>query len=75
MTLLLLVLLTFSLFSCGRELIQFSMNRMIKQIEKECKKDCKIYEEYSDEWCNCMNFCFDMDEGASICTSDSTKIN
>ena len=51
------------------------MNRMIKQIEKECKEDCEIYEEYSDEWCNCMNLCFDMDEGASICPSDSTKTN
>ena len=51
------------------------MNRMIKQIEKECKKDCNPYEEYSANWCNCMNLCFDMDEGSSYCPTDTTVTN
>ena len=48
---------------------------MVKQIERECKEECKSDEEYTDEWCNCMDICFDMDEGASHCSTDSTKSN
>ena len=48
---------------------------MVKQIEKECKEECKSDEEYADEWCNWMDICFDMDEGASHCPTDSTKSN
>jgi hypothetical protein len=51
------------------------MKQMVKQIEKECKKDCKTYKIYSDEWCNCMDICFDMDEGATYCSTDTTKSN
>ena len=75
---LLFVLFIFSLNSCSQLAIysfKSSMNRMIKQIEKECKKDCTTYEKYSDEWCNCMDICFDMDEGTSYCLTDSTKSN
>ena len=64
------VLLIFLLNSCSQLAIysfKSSKNRMIKQIEKECKKDCKTYEKSSDEWCNCMDICLDMDEGASYC--------
>ena len=76
--LLLFVLLIFLLNSCSQLAIYsftFSMKQMVKQIEKECKKDCKTYKKYSDEWCNCMDICFDMDEGASHCPTDSTNTN
>ena len=58
-----------------------------KQSEKSCLKECEKYaksseameditdEEYTDEWCNCMDICFDMDEGASYCPTDSTNTN
>ena len=48
---------------------------MVKQIESECKEECKTDKEYTDEWCNCMNICFNMDEGASHCPKDSIKNN
>ncbi len=44
---------------------------MVKQIERECKSD----EEYTDVWCNCMDICFDMDEGVNYCPTNLTKIN
>ena len=75
LTILLLVVL---LSSCTQLTIfsaKFSINQMVKQIERECKEECKSDEEYTDEWCNCMDICFDMDEGASHCPTDSTKSN
>ena len=72
--LLLFILLIFLLNSCSQLAIysfKSSMNRMIKQIEKECKKD----EKYSDKWGKWMDICFDMDEGARYWPTESTKIN
>ena len=48
---------------------------MVKQIERECKEECKSDKEYTDEWCNCMDICFNMDEGASHCPTDTTNTN
>ena len=76
--LLLIALFIVLLSSCTQLTIysaKFSINQIVKQIEKECKEECKNDEEYSDEWCNCMDICFDMDEGASYCPTDSTKSN
>ena len=75
---LIILLLIVFLSSCTQLTIfsaKFSINQMVKQIEKECKEECKSDEEYTDEWCNCMDICFDMDEGASHYPTDSTKSN
>ena len=47
----------------------------IEDIIKDCKKECATFTISSDEWCNCMDICFDMDEGASHCPTDSTNTN
>ena len=64
-----------------------TLNIATKQSEKSCLKECEEYaksseameditdEEHTDEWCNCMDICFDMDGGASYCPTDSTKNN
>ena len=63
------------------------LNIATKQSEKSCLKECEKYaksseameditdEEHTNEWCNCMDICFDMDGGASYCPTDSTKNN
>ena len=75
---LIILLLIVSLSSCTQLTIfsaKFTINQMVKQIESECKEECKTDKEYTDEWCNCMNICFNMDEGASHCPKDSIKNN
>jgi len=75
---LIILLLIVLLSSCSQLTIfsaKFSINQMVKQIERECKEECKSDKEYTDAWCNCMDICFNMDEGASHCPTDSTKSN
>ena len=51
------------------------LQKQVKKAEKICNKECRTNEKLSDEWCNCMDICFDMDGGASYCPTDSTKNN
>ena len=64
-----------------------TLNIATKQSEKSCLKECEEYgksseameditdEEHTDEWCNCMDICFDLDRDASYCPTDSAKNN
>ena len=71
---LLLVGLSFLLlivFSCAWKITHVNTDK----IRKECKIECQTYEVSSDNWCNCMNLCLDIDEGSSFCPTDSTNTN
>ncbi len=51
------------------------IEKMVKKIDRECEKECKIDGKYSYEWCNCMNICLNMDEGTNYCLTDSINFN